>query len=245
MFQYIDPVNFLDRIENIPKFITVSSDDEFMSMDWTNIYWDKITGEKHLLIAPNTEHFMVTGIWDIMSSMASNIRSVMMGIKKRTTFSYTFDNDTGGLTVTIPRDQEQPFEVSLRHGQTISKTMRDFRWMVEPNNFTQIVCEFPYIPSPISIKEKDLCIQPIIWEQTNLTASGQTESGDTYYYALPPEPKDGHWTGYYIDLKFPGDTPDYSTAFKNEFHRSTPGYTWPNTLPFEDCYGESCIGREV
>jgi PhoPQ-activated pathogenicity-related protein len=106
----------LDRIENIPKFITVSSDDEFMSMDWTNIYWDKITGEKHLLIAPNTEHFMVTGIWDIMSSMASNIRSVMMGIKKRPTFSYTYDNDTGGLTVTIPRDQEQPFEVSLRHG---------------------------------------------------------------------------------------------------------------------------------
>ena len=36
-----------------------------------------------------------------------------------------------------------------------------------------------------------------------------------------------------------------SLLFKNEFVESTPGYTWPNTLPFDDCYGESCIGRTV
>jgi PhoPQ-activated pathogenicity-related protein len=71
----------LNKIEKVPKFITVSSDDEFMMMDWTEFYYDQLPGEKHLLIAPNTEHFMVTGILDIMSTMASNIRSVMAGIK--------------------------------------------------------------------------------------------------------------------------------------------------------------------
>lgn len=116
MFQLIDPINFLDKIEKIPKFVTVSSDDEFMSMDWTNIYWERIKGEKHLLIAPNTEHFMATGVWDIMSSMASNIRSVMMGRDNRPTFSYAYDEETGGLTVTVPRDLVQPFMVSMRHG---------------------------------------------------------------------------------------------------------------------------------
>jgi hypothetical protein len=61
-------------------------------------------GESHLLIAPNTEHFMFTGILDIMSSMASNIRSVMMGIKKRPTYKYQYDEETGGITVSIPTD---------------------------------------------------------------------------------------------------------------------------------------------
>ena len=112
----IDPINFVERMENIPKFVTVSSDDEFMMMDWTSMYWDKITGEKHLLIAPNTEHFMVTGIFDVMSSMGSNIRSVMMGIKKRPTFTHSYDKETGAISITIPKDQEQPFMVSLRHG---------------------------------------------------------------------------------------------------------------------------------
>jgi len=61
-------------------------------------------GESHLLIAPNTEHFMFTGIWDIMSSMASNIRSVMLGRGNRPTYKYTHDNETGAITVTIPKD---------------------------------------------------------------------------------------------------------------------------------------------
>ena len=149
MWDMVDPVNWFERLEKIPKFVTVSSDDEFMMMDQTNIYWDQMPGESHLLIAPNTEHFMFTGILDIMSSMASNIRSVMMGIKKRPTYKYQYDEETGGITVSIPTDQDQPFMVSMRHAQTLSKTMRDFRWMVSPSNFTGFPCEFPYIPSPV------------------------------------------------------------------------------------------------
>lgn len=91
LWKITDVANFYEKIEKIPKFVTVSSDDEFMMMDQTNIYWDNMTGEKHLLIAPNTEHFMFTGILDILSSMASNIRSVMMGIEKRPTFNYSYD----------------------------------------------------------------------------------------------------------------------------------------------------------
>jgi hypothetical protein len=86
-----------------------------MMMDWTALYWDKLKGEKHLLIAPNTEHTLITGKWDILSSMATNIKSVMLGIKKRSTFTYDYDNDTGALSINVPLDQDQPFEVSMRH----------------------------------------------------------------------------------------------------------------------------------
>jgi len=105
-WEIIDPIHFLDRLEKVPKFITVSSDDEFMMMDQTEFYYDKLKGEKHLLIAPNTEHIMVTGIPDILSTMTTNIRSVMLGKTKRSTFSYNYNNETGALSVTVPLDQD-------------------------------------------------------------------------------------------------------------------------------------------
>ena len=59
---------------------------------------------------------------------------------------------------------------------------------------------------------------------------------DGSYSIMPPEPKkEGHWTGYYIELRFPGDTSFKGKQLKNQFTFSTPGYTWPNTLPFSDC----------
>jgi hypothetical protein len=72
-------------------------------------------GEKQLLIAPNTEHYMVTGVWDIISSITTYMRSVMMGIEKRPSFTYFHNDTTGALSVTIPKDQEQPIMVALRH----------------------------------------------------------------------------------------------------------------------------------
>jgi PhoPQ-activated pathogenicity-related protein len=41
MMEIIDPLYYFnDRLAEIPKYVVVTSDDEFMSMDWTQIYWD-------------------------------------------------------------------------------------------------------------------------------------------------------------------------------------------------------------
>jgi len=47
----VDPKYYTERLSRIPKFVVVSSDDEFMSMDWTNIWYDDFqanAGETHL-----------------------------------------------------------------------------------------------------------------------------------------------------------------------------------------------------
>jgi len=36
----IDPGTYFSRLESIPKYIIVTSDDEFMMFDWTNMYYD-------------------------------------------------------------------------------------------------------------------------------------------------------------------------------------------------------------
>lgn len=44
----IDVDLYEDRLAKIPKLVMVSSSDEYMSMDWTQLYWDQMQGEKHL-----------------------------------------------------------------------------------------------------------------------------------------------------------------------------------------------------
>jgi hypothetical protein len=51
-------------------------------------------------------------------------------------------------------------------------------------------------------------------------------------------PKDTYWMGYYIEMIFPGDN-------KLNTIITTPGFVYPDTLPFDDCYGETCIGKKV
>lgn len=79
-----------------------------MSMDWTNIYYDQLKGEKHLLIMPNSEHSLATGIYGVLESIGTFVRSVAGGKTEaqRPTFSYQYDAETGQLSVTVPKDQE-------------------------------------------------------------------------------------------------------------------------------------------
>jgi PhoPQ-activated pathogenicity-related protein len=37
-----DPITYFDRLKELPKFIIVAADDEFMMPDWTNMYWDRL-----------------------------------------------------------------------------------------------------------------------------------------------------------------------------------------------------------
>ena len=76
-----DPFAYFEKMADIPKFFVVSSDDEFMSMEWANSYYEKIPGEKHLLIVPNSEHSLTTGFYDIYSSLGTFVGSIAHGIE--------------------------------------------------------------------------------------------------------------------------------------------------------------------
>ena len=40
MFKFLDPLSYKERLENMPTYIVLSSDDEFMLFDWTSMYMD-------------------------------------------------------------------------------------------------------------------------------------------------------------------------------------------------------------
>jgi len=234
----VDPINYKKRLSRLPVFPVLSSDDEFMMMDWTNIWYDELKAafpELHLLIAPNSEHSLVTAIPELVESLNSFVSSLAAGktTKDRPSFTHAYHNRTGEITVRIDQPH-RPTAVTLRYGKTLQKKRRDFRW-VRLANAEVGNCTLPDIPLPKPLFGAN-CLVPIVWYSTALA---ETASGE--YKAKPPwDPEEGHWTAYYIEMKFAS-----GTTAKTQFHVSTPGYVWPATLPFKDCHGDSCIGPLV
>ena len=234
----VDPKYFLPQLSRYPKFIMISSDDEFMMMDWSEMWYDemKAGGETHLLIVANAEHTMITGLVPALSSMSAAIRSIAAGHgpDQRPQFDYARDPTDGTLQVTVPEGAVQPERVVLRFAETLQDVRRDFRWVRQANNRTQ-PCDPPFIPLPSTVFGGN-CVQPIIWAGEDLPP----EKPGTWR-VKPPQPREGFWMGYYIELYFPSDT----DSEKNLFRTTTPGFVWPDTFPFEDCHGAECIGQLV
>ena len=74
----IDVDLYNDRLAKIPKLVMVSSNDEYMQMDWTQLYWDKMQGEKHLQIIQDTDHSGVI-IPAIVANHGPWLRSIVQG----------------------------------------------------------------------------------------------------------------------------------------------------------------------
>ena len=94
------------------------------------------------------------------------------------------------------------------------------------------------------------CLQPIIWLGKTLKGrpakdgAAGSGGGAVVYTAVPPAPAaSGHgWVGYYVEVSFPCDDSSVNGR-SSEYHMTTPGYVWPDTLPFADCAGEACRGH--
>lgn len=98
-----------------------------MMSDWTNIWYDKFEGEKHLIILPNNDHG-IESMDVVLTNWANFVRSLATpSITARPNFSYTKDAATGKMTVTVDGSFKAT-QVLMWHAQTISTKMRDFRW---------------------------------------------------------------------------------------------------------------------
>ena len=224
LLSIVDPAHYLERFAKLPKLAVVSSDDEFMQLDWTQHGWASFPGETKLLVVPNSEHSLITGIPKVLSTLSAFVASIAgsQTPEERPEFAFSRDHATGTVTVSLTRG-EKPERVTLRHAQTLSDQRRDFRW-VRLANETSSPCHLPGISLPKPIMGGGDCVQPMYWHETVLTPLA-----DGTYTATPPDPKEGHFTGYFVELIYPQD------AMKNHLQISTPGFVWPDTLPFDDC----------
>ena len=57
------PLTAAERVY-LPRLCTA-----LQMMDWSNLWYDDLSGEAHLLIAPNSEHSLATGIPEVCRSV--------------------------------------------------------------------------------------------------------------------------------------------------------------------------------
>ena len=93
-----------------------------------------------------------------------------------------------------PNSEHKLIKVVMRHGETMQSKRRDFRWIRKANEHTE-PCEWPQIDISSWVHRGGLCLNLIFWHKTDLKES-ETKKGE--YVAIPPEPTEGHWTGYYV-----------------------------------------------
>ena len=80
----VDPFYFPKELSKIPVMAVVSSGDEFMMMDWTQIWDDELGmfkrfGEMHLFIVPNDEHGLIMNVVPVLSNGIAFARSLALG----------------------------------------------------------------------------------------------------------------------------------------------------------------------
>jgi hypothetical protein len=228
LLELVDPSFYKPRFASIPTLAVVSSNDEFMQLDWTQTGWLDFPGETKLLIVPDSEHSLATGVPELVGTLSAFVGSIAAGHTSadRPSFTYTHNATDGALTVRLTGGPK-PEKVVLRHARTLSKTRRDFRWVRLANASGPSACKLPDIPLKKEVEGGGNCLQPILWGKTHLHARS-----DGSYKGTPPDPPSGHWMGYYIELIYPSELPGLAPG---KLQISTPGYVWPDTLPYADC----------
>lgn len=74
-----------------------------------------------MLIIPNAEHSMASGLYTLLSSMGAYLRSIAAGhtAEQRPNFTQHFDNATGQITVTVPKGAPKVKKVKISYGETL------------------------------------------------------------------------------------------------------------------------------
>lgn len=185
-------------------------------------------GEMHLIVIPNSEHSLASGIVVVTETVCSFVASIDAGQRAadRPDFSYERNESNGALTLTVPANAIQPSKAVLRHVQTLSKR-RDFRWVRFANASKGDHCALPGIPG--KFPEGGNCLQPMIFLGDTLHPTRNADNS-TSYVGVPKDPLAGHFRGYYIELFYPS-----TVLSKNDMQVSTAGFVWPDTFPGKDC----------
>jgi len=216
MTSIIDPYNYIDRYDGIPKLVIDASGDEFFLPDDEKWWWDDMTEPKWMLQVPDAEHSLATGLLEVLPACVSFVGGVLSGgaavIPK---FSWTIDySGDQSITVTVPSGQTPPQNVTLWAANSVPNSpRRDFR----------LIGGYP-TPGP----------QDALWGDFPLTPIAT----NTWKAAIPAPAKG--WSAQMIHMRFPGPHTFGGDKFDYEF--STQITIVPDTFPYPDCVGTGCYG---
>ncbi len=196
--QNVDPYFYRERL-TMPKLVVNAAMDEFQQPDDTHYWWAGMPEPKHFLIAPNAEHSMATGIFEIVPAISAFIQAHLL---KETVpeFTWTIDEATGEIVATLGRD-------GVVHSANVwwayscganaydnGKFRRDYR--------------VAHLDDPCScgVSVAGYCTNlKSVWKKQELDMV--MVEGRRTFSAKLDAPSDGRWVAFFIDIKFVNKTP--------------------------------------
>jgi len=215
MMDIVDPYTYRNRL-TMPKLMISASGDEFFLPDDSRFFWDDLVGEKHVLIVPNAEHALFTGLHIVLPAVQAFAEGVLRN-SARPQFKWSIDDDAGVVTLFNDAANVGKPNVTMYYAFSAEKTgRRDFR----------LVAGFPN-PS----------LQLVLWTAVPIA---EDKPGSNTYTAVAPRPPQGQWTGFFVMASYPAPI---SVGGVNFYTFTSEVGVTPNTFPFPPCYGADCYGQ--
>ena len=234
-----DPYFYISRL-TMPKLIINGVGDEFQQPDDTHYWWADMPEPKKFLLMPNTDHSTILGMLQELPDMITFLMYVLTDTPMPNP-TWSISKETGDITATVnyPTESKVPAlaNVTMWYARTCTKgatgKRRDFRYssLDDP-------CECGFMNDGTCFNKEALSWQPVVLEPN--------EEGN--YVAHMDAAEDGAWTGFFIDFTF--EKGEKITGGLGTWPIDSPGaldFTtevsiWPDTFPFEECFGDDCYG---
>ena len=188
-----DPFMYASRL-TMPKLVVNAVLDEFQQPDDNLFWWSGMPEPKHILMVPNAEHSMATGLLEAVPAIGAWISQHLRDRKEVPTFTWTIAAD-GTITATLDARgevEEARAWSGLSCGQNVdSKLMRkDFRVISVDN------------PCTCGVASNGDCINlHSFWTKTVLQAGSNAAGHRTYTYKAET-PTDGRYVASMIEIVY-------------------------------------------
>jgi len=128
--EIVDPFYYREQLDK-PKLILNGTNDRYWALDATNLYWNDLPGEKHVLYVPNRGHDL-DDLPRVVGTVAALHQSAA-GRLKLPTLDWKHEDNGAGHQLTVTSDL-QPKSVSAWVAKSKTKDFRESVWSAEKMN---------------------------------------------------------------------------------------------------------------
>jgi PhoPQ-activated pathogenicity-related protein len=132
LLEIVDPISYR-RALNKPKLIINGTNDDYWPVDATQLYWDQLSGEKHILVVPNTSHNL-QDYGRVTAGVLALHQSQTQGVPLPK-FTWEFEEAADALTISV-RAEPAPYQFRVWTTQRPTADLRAGRWTSTPVSAT-------------------------------------------------------------------------------------------------------------
>jgi PhoPQ-activated pathogenicity-related protein len=147
LWRWVDPYTYRSQL-TLPKLIVNGTNDRYWVIDALNLYWDGLSGDKHVLYVPNAGHGLDGGKEQALTTIAVFAQHIAMDeTLPNVTWKHDDDGDQMRLTV---RSKPAPKTVQLWTAHSEDKDFRPAKWESTPLTADSDGAYVARVPKPSS-----------------------------------------------------------------------------------------------